>query len=155
MISFKRSILIAIMAAAVGVLGGCADLTTADRYGEAVFQTEHLVDVLQTLHGAGTDPCFSEGDPTTKALIGAHPGQAAVIVWGIGYGALHYGITEWLLDHDHDRIAAVWQAASIIDTASVIHHNYSIGIRFGAPNRDSAACLRHFGGTLPGTGSPF
>jgi len=147
-----------LVAVLIGGLAGCAsvpDLTTADEYGEVAFQAEHLVDVIQTLHGASQNPCFSEGDPTTKAIIGAHPSQAATIAWGVGYGALHYGITAWLLDHDHDRIAAVWQAASIIDTASVINHNYQIGVRIGAPNRDDAACLKYYGGAPPSAPSVF
>jgi hypothetical protein len=131
---------------------GHRDFTVLDEYGEGAFQLEHLADVVQTMHGAGTDPCFSEGDPTTKALIGSHPSQASIFAWGVGYGAVHYGITAWLLDHDHDRIAAVWEAASIIDTAAVVDHNYSIGVRIGAPNRDDAACLKYYGGKVPSVG---
>ncbi len=160
-----------VVMAAMALLTGCAtvmdnldlsppkgqsvDLTTVDEYGELAFQAEHLVDTMQTVHGAAMDPCFSEGDPTTKALIGAHPSQAATIVWGIGYGAVHYGITAWLLDNGHDRIAAVWEAASVIDTAAVIDHNYSIGIRIGAPNHDDAACLNYYHGNVPSNPSNF
>lgn len=142
-------------------LSGCAavrdnlDLTTADQYGEAAFQVEHLVDVVQTMHGAASDKCFSEGDPLTRRIIGAHPSQAATLVWGAGFGALHFGITDWLLSNGHDRIAAVWEAASIIDTAAVINHNYSVGVRIGAPNHDDAACLKYYGGEPTGPTSPF
>lgn len=142
-------------------LSGCAalrdnlDLTSADEYGEGAFQVEHLVDVIQTMHGPAEDACFSEGDPTTRAIIGAHPGQSSVFIWGVGYAAIHYGITAWLLDHDHDRIAAVWEATSIIDTAAVVDHNYSVGIRIGAPNRDDAACVTYYHGHIPSSPSNF
>lgn len=136
-------------------LSGCTtlrdnlDLTTPDQYAEGAFQVEHLVDVMQSMHGAAEDACFSEGDPATRAIVGAHPAQSSVFIWGIGYAAIHYGITAWLLDHDHDRIAAVWEAASIIDTAAVVDHNYSVGIRIGAPNRDDAACITYYHGHIP------
>jgi hypothetical protein len=141
----------------LALCAGCTtlDLTTVDEYGEGAFQAEHLVDVIQSTHGAAEDPCFSEGDPVTRAITGAHPSQGAVLAWGVGYGALHYGITALLLDNGHDKLAAIWEAASIIDTASVIDHNYSVGIRIGAPNKDDAACLAYYHGNIPTIPSNF
>lgn len=134
---------------------GNTDLTTVDAYGEGVFQIEHVVDTLQSLHGAASDRCYVEGDTFTKAITGAHPSQGATIVWSVGFGLLHFGITDWLLSNGHDRIAAVWEAASIVDTAAVIDHNYSIGIRLGAPNHDDAACIKYYNGAPPAPTSPF
>lgn len=112
------------------LLTGCASV------GEPVFQTVHLVDTIQTFHGAASDKCYGEADPVTRRLIGSEPSHAGVIAWGVGYAALHYGITRWLTETGHDRIATVWEVLTIADTARDVGRNIEIGIRIGRPNTD-------------------
>jgi hypothetical protein len=130
-------------------LGGCASLQQFNYGGEAAFQVLHVVDVAQTMRGAASDPCFNEGDPVTRALIGAHPSHVATIAWGLGYGITHYAVYDWLTSHGHPNWAAAWEVASVIDTASVVNHNYQIGIRIGAPNHDDQACIDYYHGNIP------
>jgi hypothetical protein len=116
------------------LLTGCATVADFDRGAEVAFQTAHLVDTVQTYRGAASDPCYAEGDPVTRRLIGREPSRAGVVAWGIGYGAIHYGVTRLLVDHGHERIAAVWELVTIEATGRAIADNVRVGIRIGAPN---------------------
>ena len=126
--------------AACAVLGGCASLHDFNNGSEIVWQTEHVADVLQTEHAAASDVCYYESDPVTSAIIGKKPSRGAVAAWGIGFGALHYIVTDGLQELGWERIATMWEAATIIDTATVLEHNYSIGIRIGAANKPPMTC---------------
>lgn len=121
------------------VLSGCA---TVNDNLELGWQAEHVVDVLQTEHGAASDACYYEGDPATRAVIGMKPSRAAVAGWGVGFGALHYGVTRVLERWGMPWMATAWEAATIVDTAAVIGHNYQVGIRLGARNRPAGCAER-------------
>src|SRR5665213_718939 len=138
-----RSILLEIGGAlALSVLAGCSTvpMRTVDNVAEGVFQAEHLVDTLQTYHGPASDACYAEGDQITRRIIGGKPSHAGVIAWGAGYAAVHFGVTELLLDHGHDYIAAAWEALTISGTAGDVAQNIHIGVRIGAPNVDPVGC---------------
>jgi hypothetical protein len=129
-----------ILIASAMCLSGCASLHTFNNGAEVAWQAAHLVDVLQTEHGPAMDPCYGEADVVTRAIVGVHPNQGAVAAWGIGFGGLHYIVTDALQEFGWERVATMWEAATIIDTADVIGHNYSIGIRVGAANKPPASC---------------
>jgi hypothetical protein len=130
-------------------LSACADSPRENAsYMESAFQAAHLVDIAQSFHGAASDPCYTEADPVTKRLTGMRPSQAGVVAWGVGYGALHYGVAKLLLDNDHPNAALVWEAVTLGDTLREVKRNVSIGIRIGAPNTDS---YRGIGCPYPGS----
>jgi hypothetical protein len=127
-------------------LGGCADLPQFNQGAEATFQAVNLVDIMQSVHGAASDSCYREVEPITRALIGSQPSSTAVVVEGVGYGLVHYGITQWLTSHGHDHIAAAWEVVTLGGSAYSVGHNYQIGIRIGAPNTDEGyrALCQHY-----------
>ena len=136
----KTRLLISVMAMACIALSGCESLQSFNEGSEATFQAVHLVDTLQTIHGSASDPCYGEGDPVTRRLIGERPSSSEVAAWGVGYAMVHYGVTRLLTENGFDKTAAVWEVATIADTVTAIGHNYSIGIRLGAPNKDPVGC---------------
>jgi hypothetical protein len=121
-------------------LAGCASVPEFNAGAEIGFQALHAIDVAQTYHGAAEDRCYAEGDAVTRALIGSKPRKGAVLAWGAGYGAAHYGITRLLEAAGWERAAAMWELVSIADTAAVVGRNYSIGVRIGRPNSDYPGC---------------
>jgi hypothetical protein len=138
--TLRFAIIMIILIASAVCLSGCATLHDFNSGAELAWQAAHLVDVLQTEHGAASDVCYYEGDPVTSAIIGKKPNRGAVAAWGIGFGGLHYIVTDALQEFGWERVATMWEAATIIDTADVIGHNYSIGIRIGAANKPPASC---------------
>lgn len=123
---------------ALPLAAGCTALGTHE---EQTWQALHAVDVVQTRHIVD-DPCFAEGNPVTRALIGREPSARSVIVWGVGAAALHAGVTELLLDHDHPTAARWWQYVTIGDAAATVGHNFYVGVRIGGPNKTPAGCTR-------------
>lgn len=119
--------------AALAALTGCATVGQFDRGAELAFQGAHLVDTAQT-YRAASDPCYEEVDTFTRRLIGRTPSHAQVIGWGVGYGALHYGITRLLTDHGHDYLAAAWELLTIETTGRSIGDSIHVGVRIGAAN---------------------
>lgn len=126
----KRLLLLTLIPA----LAACADVPDINRSVEAAFQVAHAVDTAQTYHGAASDPCYAEGDPVTRRIIGREPSKAGVIAWGVGYGALHYGVYRLLANHGHDYLASAWEAMTIESTGRSVANNISVGVRLGAPN---------------------
>lgn len=125
------------------MLTGCVTLPEVNSTGEVVWQTLHAADVAQTIRGAVQDPCYAEGDPLTRRLIGSKPSTAGVMVWGLGLGALHYGVHRLLEDRAPAWVDTAFEAVSVAGQASIDYHNYSIGVRIGAPNRDDPNCHQH------------
>jgi transcriptional regulator with XRE-family HTH domain len=124
-----RNLQIAVATTAIA-LGGCSTLRDP---AEIAWQSLHAADIAMTDHIVN-DPCFNEGAPLTRALIGSNPSHAGVAAWGIGSAALHLGVSHWLID-DHPTAYKVWQAISITDTAGALGKGFSIGVRIGAPNK--------------------
>lgn len=113
------------------LLSGCTALQLPE---ERAWQTLHLVDALQT-HDAASDGCHRESHPVTQTLIGEQPSPGRVIAWAGASAVFHAMVTELLLGNEHPRLARWWNYLTIADSAYAIGHNYSIGIRIGAPNR--------------------
>lgn len=122
----------------VFVLAGCTALQTPE---ELAWQSLHVVDALQT-RDAARDPCYREGYALTRELIGERPSSADVAVWTVGMSALHAGVTELLLQHEHPRLAKLWSYVTLGEKAYAVGHNYSIGIRIGGANKTPRGCTR-------------
>jgi hypothetical protein len=119
-----------IVVVAIGLtLTGCAQWSTETKVEEAVYQMVHVVDVLQTLAIANHYGCYQEeGD--VHELYGAHPNRTQVLTWGVADSALHAGVTHLLENHTSTRWPQrVWQALTIGSVASVVHHNWELGLR--------------------------
>jgi hypothetical protein len=111
-------------------LTGCSTLRDP---AELAWQSLHAADVAMTDHIVN-DPCYAEGAPLTRALIGANPSHKDVTAWGIGTAAIHLGVSH-LLREDHPTGYKIWQAITITDTAASIGKGWSIGVRFGGTNK--------------------
>ena len=108
---------------------------------EGAWQASHAIDIAQTIHGAGMDShCYYESDPITRHITGTHPSQSGILAWGIGYAGFHYAVSRFLDAHAPPWIAQTWSWLSLADTAYANVHNYSVGIRIGAPNTFQPPC---------------
>jgi hypothetical protein len=116
-------------------LGGCAAL---ERPEELAWQGMHAYDSLATLDIVD-DPCYREGHPETKLLIGDRPTRGAVEGWAVGGALVHAGVSDFLLTHDHPTLYRAWQVVTIADTGLAIHDGLAIGVRVGAPNTRTVA----------------
>lgn len=132
--------------AAALLLQGCA---TAPHTAEAVWQSAHLIDTIQTIKGPASDQCYVEGDPTTRLMIGREPSATAVAAWGVGFAAFHWLVSSWLSDHAPAWAYWTWQGLSFADVGYSVARNYSVGIRIGRPNSDFPACPQWARGVAP------
>ena len=115
-------------------LSGCA--TMRDPV-ELAWQAAHVVDTLQT-RSAVNDPCFQEGE--SAWLIGDRPSDATLAAWSIGTAVAHAGVTHWLRETDHPKLARAWQFVSLAHVGYNVGKNYSIGVRIGGSNKVSHDC---------------
>ena len=100
---------------------------------EAAWQVANVVDWAQTVKGPVKDACFDE-QPSAWA-IGTKPSVGGVVAFGAVEGLLHYAVSGWLDSNAPRWTGWVWQAVTFGAKVDVIHHNYAIGIRLGAPNK--------------------
>lgn len=115
------------------VLLGVTGCTALSRPEELAWQGMHIYDTMQTADIVG-DPCYAEGHPMTKVIIGDKPNKDSVLAWGVGSAVLHAGVSNLLLTHDHPTLYKVWQTVTILDTGASIGQGLSVGVRVGAPN---------------------
>ena len=133
----------------LGMLGpllvsGCAtfrELPPETRAAEAAWQAMHGIDTAQTLSIARDPDCYAENmiDP----LIGRHPPQGMVLAWGVGAAALHLAVTNILNTYTRQTVVHIWQGITIVSTAAIISHNFSIGIRFTHTEPKPGQCGEH------------
>ncbi len=130
----KTTLLIALVA-----LSGCSTVPPA----EYAWQAMHVIDVAQTLNGPAKDPCYIEVDPITRGLIGKNPSSEAVVLWGIGTGIAHIGVTHLLEKHDAPKWVRVsWHAVSLVTKGHTLISNHREGIRPFGNNEEVTGCLR-------------
>lgn len=110
---------------------GC---TAMQSKSEIAWQAMHAADVAMT-NNIVDDPCYSEGHPITRAMIGEEPTHKSVAIWGVGEALAHAAVSDFLLTHDHDRLFKIWQVISIGDAATSMGQGLSIGVRFGGRNK--------------------
>lgn len=132
---FLKLLLLAVLIASLWGLAGC---TALKRPEELAWQGMHVYDTLQTADIVG-DPCYKEGHPITRKMIGTNPSSDSVAAWGVGSALFHAGVSDYLLRHDHPKLYWAWQSVTFIDTGMAIHDGVSIGVRVGAPNTRTAA----------------
>lgn len=125
--------------AAALALTSCAQWSTETKVEEGAFQFVHAVDVAQTLATANHRGCYYEqGD--VYELYGEHPSRTQVMAWGVGYAALHAGVTHLIERYESTRWPQrIWQAITIGATLDSVYHNWQIGLRFDyatGPNHD-------------------
>ena len=127
---FLKLLLGAVLLAALVGLTGCTALRQPE---ELAWQGLHVYDTLQTADIVN-DPCYAEGHPLTKALIGSDPSKQDVALWGVQSALFHAGVSELLLRKEWKKTYRVWQAITILDTGMAIRDGISIGVRVGGPN---------------------
>jgi len=127
-------------ALALLALAGCS-LTPSQR-AETVFQVVNGIDFAQTLNSARGN-CFREGNPITRSVIGEHPSEAGVTVYGAAQGAAHYAISAWLdREVDSTDSAAWWRSRLLwhVLTIGWAAHSVIRNERVGAEPFGSGTC---------------
>jgi hypothetical protein len=107
---------------------GCVAL---HEHGEAQWQALHAVDTIQTFH-LTHDPRYKEVE--SAWLIGEYPSDTTVLAWSVGFAMMHAGVTQWLIENDHDKLSKAWQYLTLTSVCNTVGNNAAIGIRIGAPN---------------------
>lgn len=113
------------------LLTGC---TALRRPEELAWQGMRVADTLATLAIVG-DPCYEEGHPLTRAMIGPNPTREDVLIWGAGGAIVHATVSEALLQKGWKKTYNLWQAITIIDTGAALHKGWSVGVRIGGDNK--------------------
>lgn len=109
----------------VFVLAGCESMPR----GEWAYQGLHAVDVMQTLNGPARDDCYDEVSPVHRRIMGEKPSQSDVLLWGVGMGLAHYGISSYIEENYSGFTLGVWQAITTGGVAITIGESYKIGVR--------------------------
>lgn len=125
----KRIIIGALFLFALQYLTGCATYREMSPY-EKAWQGLHVVDVAQTAN-AGPDPCFGENNWATRSVIGQHPSQGTVAVWGVASSLFHATIYNWV-DSTHKLPRWAKISVRVLDLgfkANTIIKNHDMGIR--------------------------
>ena len=100
---------------------------------ETAYQVAHLMDAGQTYAAARN--CYEEVDPLTSRLISRHPSEAQVAVWYAGEAVGHYVVTKQLEKWNAPAWAQYgWQLVWLVGAVDAVHHNWSVGLRFGYTN---------------------
>lgn len=118
----------------MATVAGCSTLRDP---AELSWQALHLVDTLQT-EKAVSDPCFQEGE--SAWAIGHRPSDATIAAWSIATAAGHAGITHWLRETDHPKLARVWQYVTLARVGYNVGHNFQLGVRIGSQNQRPSGC---------------
>lgn len=107
-------------------LTGCASFSTETKAEEIAWQILHLTDVVQTYHGPVTRPqCFHEQG--TYGILPLHPTTAQLSAWYVGTGAIHFGVTKLMKDHNvNSWIVRAWELVTITDTGITVSNNYKM-----------------------------
>ena len=129
----------------ISSLSGCAvyeDMSPLEK----AWQMANIIDIAQTVDGAVLDSsCYYESNPLTSRVIGKHPSLEKLLLWGAGTSMLHAYVGKKL---DNSKLPR-WTKFAIrsVDLGlkmDTVAHNYSIGVRIGAPNK---SCYRQQGRT--------
>ena len=101
---------------------------------EAILQTIHLIDVLQTQTFRG-EQCYSESNPMTKPFTGSNPSTARVIAWGLATAALYNYTYQFIENSNMPKwLQYGLKAAPIYVKYNTITRNYELGVRIGRQN---------------------
>jgi hypothetical protein len=92
---------------------------------EYVYQGLNVVDTLQTIQVAKHPDEYRELNP----FIGSHPSDAKVIGAGAVFGIGHALLTNYFQEKYSPEFVKKWEYISIGVKASVVTHNYIIGVR--------------------------
>jgi len=90
------------------------------------------IDLMQTYTFLYKEPYISEGHAESNLIMGRHPSKTKFFIIGIGWMALHTGISHGLhyLPKPINRIAvSSWQMFWIGAEIDAINHNYRCGVR--------------------------
>lgn len=117
-------------------LSGCAAM---ERPSEQAWMVAHSLDVAQTMTYRD-DPCLEERDPFTRTMIGREPTEKAALAWGIVGAIAHVAITQFLIDHGHDKAASAWGWVTFAQKGRLLVRGHSMGVRIGGTNK--MECMR-------------
>lgn len=125
---------------ASGIMAGCA-LSPEARNTEIAYQALNVIDTGQTISTARNPNVYSEADPITRSIIGAHPTTAHVYEAMAAIAILHAGVTFWLDSHDQGdgpwhTASLLWQAISLTDKAVIVIRNATLPIGLWDGRRD-------------------
>jgi hypothetical protein len=117
------------IALSASLLAGCSTMSAP----EMTLHGLHAIDVAQTVQIARNPPCYYEADPITSRLIGEHPSERDVLIWGVASGVfMHYASKK--ADESGGWKRAAWYAAAIVMTGRAVIGNHNIGLRVDGAN---------------------
>jgi hypothetical protein len=116
---------LAITAALLLPLAGCATLPPDTAREEAAYQVLAAVDGAETLRTADNPTRYQEENP----ILGRHPAPDAVLGYFAVCGIAHYGITDLLVSEGAPHwLITAWEATGISLESAMVIHNTSVGI---------------------------
>jgi len=119
----KQIIAVSVLAA----LTGCASMTRETRSEEFAFQAINALDVLQTERIAHSHGRWDERGG--YAIAGQYPKPSSVALLGVGYAALHLGLTaEMSAGNVPQGIIRGWEVVTIAGVTFCVVHNRTLGI---------------------------
>lgn len=111
------------------ILTGCATFRAfppETKAEEITWHSLHAVDIADTLAITRDPDCYYE--TVVGPLIGKHPSEGAVVIWGVAWSGVHFLVTDWLNDHA-PSLVRYWQGLTIASTGFWIVHNRNNGVR--------------------------
>jgi hypothetical protein len=113
-------------------LGGCASLSRETIVEETLWQSENVIDFMQTTQ-ISRQPQYFREIGTMSPFTGPHPNETQVVLFSVLFGGLHFAATE-LLDiethNDGPWADRVWELGSLVWKGNVVLHNHRIGLGF-------------------------
>lgn len=101
---------------------------------EYIWQSVHVIDVIQTSQIAKNPHCLQESGPA-EPLIGKAPNEKGVYIWGIGSAVAHYFTYKFIKSvlGKHSKKVII---ADNIYQLKVVHKNYRNGLLLNRLSKD-------------------
>lgn len=114
-------------------LVGCQSIPSSR--AETVWQTLNAADFSQTMHIA-RNGCYTEVAWPTAQIIGGHPSESEVALYGAAQALAHYSVTRWLdkkvssdADDGWETIRTIWHVFTIFSAGYRVQNNYYEGMK--------------------------
>ena len=93
---------------------------------EALFQSVHVVDTIQTINIRHTPNCYER---ESRWAIGSEPSASKVIAFMAAGSLSHLVVTDWLVRSGHPNVARMFEGLTIGWSGHDVVGNYRLGIR--------------------------
>lgn len=133
--SLKRSIVLVVALCCIN----CANVTRQDliRFSstETAWQLGHLIDVGQTVAIAKNPDCYYEAFYETQLLIGRHPRESDVYLWGISSALFHFWSRKFMHKHLPENWSIAIRSYEVGFKAMTLYNNHQLGLRLDGSSK--------------------